>query len=322
MSQQAATQTHEAVSAPAKQATRSQGLATRPFALAAPLFLTPENDRYEQEADRAAAAFSRGQGTAVSPAPVAEVQGTAVDPAVAAAIRQRAGKGERLPTAVRAPYEKALGHDFSQVSIHRDAAAHKLNASLDTAAFTHGQNIFLAQESGQLTSPANHSLLAHELTHVVQQSPGTSLVQAASKNWAKSLQSKKARVAGGALLATGSIFTGLAMTGAIGGQAGKDNAEGIGMAGLGGLSLLGMGAAYLANKYGEASVPKEIKANLDEVKTAVEVIQENAGDEDEQRTVDTKVGILTTQAKSLEANWKAFRQQRTRNIAQPNTLAG
>ena len=73
--------------------------------------------------------------------------------------------GVPLPEPVREYFERRFGLDFSSVRIHMDADSHRANVDLHSHAFTFGDHIWLAQ--GQTVAP-NH-LLAHELTHVVQQ---------------------------------------------------------------------------------------------------------------------------------------------------------
>ena len=74
-------------------------------------------------------------------------------------------RGAPVEPAVRAEMEDALGADFSGVRVHSDQAAGEASSALRARAFTYGPNIFLGRGETQL----NISLLAHELTHVVQQ---------------------------------------------------------------------------------------------------------------------------------------------------------
>jgi ribonuclease HI len=65
--------------------------------------------------------------------------------------------------------DRAFGSDFSGVRVHTDDRADRLNRSLDARAFTTGKDVFFRQGEYQPGSPAGNKLLAHELTHVVQQ---------------------------------------------------------------------------------------------------------------------------------------------------------
>ena len=87
------------------------------------------------------------------------------------------GGGERLPEAHRAHMESALGADLGGVRIHRDPdAAHAAN-DISAHAFTVGQDIYFG--SGQYDPGSTHGnrLLAHELTHTLQQASGTATTQ-------------------------------------------------------------------------------------------------------------------------------------------------
>ncbi|MFT3823208.1 MAG: DUF4157 domain-containing protein [Chitinophagaceae bacterium] len=78
--------------------------------------------------------------------------------------------GQALPSTVRNYYEPRFGRDFSNVRVHTDTVAAKSAQSINALAYTTGNNIVF--NSGQY-APDNASgkkLLAHELTHVVQQS--------------------------------------------------------------------------------------------------------------------------------------------------------
>ncbi len=84
-------------------------------------------------------------------------------------IQRARGGGQSLPDNVRAPMESAFGSDFSGVRVHQDSEADALNQSLQARAFTTGQDIFFKQGEYNPDSSSGQELLAHELTHVVQQ---------------------------------------------------------------------------------------------------------------------------------------------------------
>jgi hypothetical protein len=77
--------------------------------------------------------------------------------------------GSALDPAVRVQMEPAFGADFSGVRVHSDARSHQLNDSLQARAFTTGQDIFFRGGEYRPQSSEGKELLAHELTHVVQQ---------------------------------------------------------------------------------------------------------------------------------------------------------
>ncbi|MDR6943343.1 eCIS core domain-containing protein [Mucilaginibacter pocheonensis] len=84
--------------------------------------------------------------------------------------------GQTLPESSRQFFEPRFGHDFSNVRIHTDSVAAKSAQSVNALAYTTGNNIVF--NSGQYSpdSDGGKRLMAHELTHVMQQSsaPGTS----------------------------------------------------------------------------------------------------------------------------------------------------
>jgi hypothetical protein len=73
--------------------------------------------------------------------------------------------GSLLPGDVRTFMEPRFGADFSQVRVHTDSDAIRMNRALNAQAFTHKQNIYF----GAGKSAGKDALTAHELTHVLQQ---------------------------------------------------------------------------------------------------------------------------------------------------------
>jgi hypothetical protein len=65
--------------------------------------------------------------------------------------------------------EPVFGADFSQVRVHTDTQANTLNRTLSARAFTTGRDIFFRQGEYRPGSSTGQELIAHELTHVVQQ---------------------------------------------------------------------------------------------------------------------------------------------------------
>ncbi|MBD2248036.1 DUF4157 domain-containing protein [Nostoc sp. FACHB-888] len=87
-------------------------------------------------------------------------------------IQQARGGGQPLSNDIRQPMEQAFGTDFSSVKIHTDSRSDQLNQSVQARAFTTGQDIFFRQGEYSPGSHGGKELLAHELTHVVQQNGG------------------------------------------------------------------------------------------------------------------------------------------------------
>ena len=79
------------------------------------------------------------------------------------------GSGQPLSSEVKTPMEQAFGADFNDVKIHTDTEADALNKQLNAKAFTTGTDIFFRNGEYNPDSDSGKKLLAHELTHVVQQ---------------------------------------------------------------------------------------------------------------------------------------------------------
>lgn len=79
-------------------------------------------------------------------------------------------QGNPLSPVVSALMASHLGYDFSPVRVHTDRQAHEMNRNLNAEAFTHQQHVYFAPGQYQPESQTGRQLLAHELTHVVQQS--------------------------------------------------------------------------------------------------------------------------------------------------------
>ncbi|HEU4422220.1 MAG TPA: DUF4157 domain-containing protein [Pilimelia sp.] len=82
------------------------------------------------------------------------------------------GGGRPLDAPVRAEMEARLGHPFGDVRIHTGAAADHSARSVQAHAYTVGSNVVFRDGQYDPSSAAGRTLLAHELTHVVQQRSG------------------------------------------------------------------------------------------------------------------------------------------------------
>lgn len=87
-------------------------------------------------------------------------------------IRGRQGHGIALPEPVQRQMEAGLGDSFAEVRVHTDAEADRLSRGVGATAFTSGRDIFFASGAYDPGSAAGQHLLAHELTHTVQQASG------------------------------------------------------------------------------------------------------------------------------------------------------
>ncbi|GHF79523.1 eCIS core domain-containing protein [Deinococcus ficus] len=87
-------------------------------------------------------------------------------------IQARRGSGNPLPAAVQRHLERGLNHDLSAVRIHDDAEADKLAKGVNATAFTTGTDIYFRSGTFNPNTQSGLELLAHEVTHTVQQSQG------------------------------------------------------------------------------------------------------------------------------------------------------
>lgn len=92
-------------------------------------------------------------------------------PSISFALRN---PGAPLASQARAPMERALGHSFSDVRIHADAAATRSAADIGAAAYTIGADIVFSSGRFAPDTSGGRRLLWHELVHVAQQSGGAS----------------------------------------------------------------------------------------------------------------------------------------------------
>ncbi len=167
-----------------------------PFPLQAKLKIGPVNDKYEWEADRVAEQVMR------MPAPSLQRQScacgksdgpdgmcadcqrkqlgiqrvasgstaqTTASPIVHQVLRQ---PGRPLDRSTRNFMEPRFGQDFSQVRVHTDAKAAESAQAVNARAFTLGRNVVFGAGEYSSGTSSRRRLLAHELTHVVQQSGG------------------------------------------------------------------------------------------------------------------------------------------------------
>ena len=95
--------------------------------------------------------------------------GMAATPDLETSINQARGGGQPLGDNIRKPMEQAFGADFGGVKVHTDSRSDQLNQSIQARAFTTGQDVFFRQGEYNPGSRGGQELLAHELTHVVQQ---------------------------------------------------------------------------------------------------------------------------------------------------------
>jgi len=84
-------------------------------------------------------------------------------------IKKTKGKGQPMSEKTARQMEQAFGADFSNVTIHTDEQSASLNKDMHSVAFTNGSDIYFAEGQYNPDSSSGKTLLAHELTHVIQQ---------------------------------------------------------------------------------------------------------------------------------------------------------
>jgi len=153
------------------------------------------NDKYEQEADRVALQVVQQINSPVNTKSIQEQsvkrqteeeeiqakseitsilrQGVTTEEKASteleSAINSARGSGQPLAPNLQQSMGQAMKVDFSGVRVHTDAKSDQLNQSIQARAFTTGQDVFFRQGEYQPGSRSGQELIAHELTHVVQQ---------------------------------------------------------------------------------------------------------------------------------------------------------
>ncbi len=84
-------------------------------------------------------------------------------------LSSQQGRGSSLSDADRQYFEPTFGVDFGNVRIHKDSSSDTMNKELNAHAFTFGSDIYFGAGQGNSETFDGRKLLAHELTHVVQQ---------------------------------------------------------------------------------------------------------------------------------------------------------
>ncbi|MBC7984615.1 MAG: DUF4157 domain-containing protein [Candidatus Obscuribacterales bacterium] len=156
------------------------------------LVIGQRGDRFERQADAVAERFSTAsdqtsaaeiavgqapnlqrqcfgceQEQPFAPVQLKSLPGAA--PSKATAAVSKLGGGQTLSKAVRQPLEQHLGYRFDQVRVHAGAAAAGSAQRMHARAYTSGSNIVFGRGEYAPHTSAGQKLLAHELTHVVQQ---------------------------------------------------------------------------------------------------------------------------------------------------------
>lgn len=142
-----------------------------------------------------------------------------LDEAVARSIQDRKGRGQPLDDATRERMEDSLGQDLSDVRVHADDDAHQLNEAVTAKAFTAGDDVFFSRGTYDPYSQGGQELLAHELTHVVQQRTGSSGLSPGEVSHPHDASEREAESVGRELASSGAMDTASAPAPAVSRQA-------------------------------------------------------------------------------------------------------
>jgi hypothetical protein len=160
----------------------------------AQLTVSQPDDLYEREADQVAEMVTQGSMSKMQRQPMEEeeelmmkassiqqqeeeeLQMSAIESRDAevsyeleSQINSNIGTGQPLADSVRETLEPQFGHDFSEVNIHNGTEANNLSRQMGAEAFTTGNDIFFKESAYQPDTENGNKLIAHELTHVIQQ---------------------------------------------------------------------------------------------------------------------------------------------------------
>ena len=148
------------------------------------------DDRHEREADRMAVAIMRVINGSPPPgatdaaptgntaqrrvqrAPAAStigLEGGDVDADTSSRIQRARSGGSPLDDGLRRKMEGGFGADFSRVRVHTDSTANGLSNRIQAKAFTTGSDIFFSKGAYSPDTSQGQKLVAHELTHTIQQ---------------------------------------------------------------------------------------------------------------------------------------------------------
>ena len=93
----------------------------------------------------------------------------AASPDLSSRLNASKGGGQPLPADTRTSMESAMGADFSNVRVHTGSEAVQMSQGINAQAFTHGSDVYFNEGKFNPSNTEGTRLLAHELTHTVQQ---------------------------------------------------------------------------------------------------------------------------------------------------------
>lgn len=156
-------------------------------------------DKYEKEADQVADKVvqnsnqnSKAGNSKISSRPasnqsvqrsISKIEGkvagsaSAVGGDVSSTLSSSKGKGSKMEPTTKQDMESSFGRDFNGVNIHTGSEAIQMNQKIGAKAFTNGNDIYFNKGAYNPSSNEGKHLLAHELTHTVQQGGESGTVQ-------------------------------------------------------------------------------------------------------------------------------------------------
>lgn len=160
------------------------------------------DDIHEREADRVADQIVSAQTTSEAKTAIPRIQrftghpNAHTDVEGAGVDRALADPGRPLEPAIRQEMEHHFSHDFSRLRVYTGPGAAASARDMDAKAYAIGRNIVFGEGQFATNTREGRHLLAHELTHVVQQQGGNAGVQrepAADSRWKQDIQAAKYR---------------------------------------------------------------------------------------------------------------------------------
>jgi hypothetical protein len=150
------------------------------------------NDKYEQEADAVANKVVNGSNAGIKNNSVSTIHrsheeedkkenvlmaksddgGLKGTEQLQAKLDGSKGAGQSLDSVTQNEMGSKMGADLSGVKIHNNSNAHEMSEGINAKAFTYGQDIYFKQGNYDTGSTEGKKLLAHELTHTIQQGNG------------------------------------------------------------------------------------------------------------------------------------------------------
>jgi Domain of unknown function (DUF4157) len=247
------------------------------------LTVSRPGDAYEQEADQVADRMLRpGSAGQERSLPVTPLQresfaaGETIDRAF-----HLPGGGERLPAETKDFFESRFGRDLGDVQVHTGSEAAASASDLHARAYTTANHIVFNDNEYAPQDAEGQRLLAHELTHVAQQSEAgsadTNTIQREAQEEDESWLTKIGKVAENANDITGGLIPGAGLVGSLAsgvGETGDGIGSGTGLGFAKGMASFGKGAVELAGHLGEDTLDEGSRLGLDKVAGGLDVAKD------------------------------------------------